>query len=163
MVGAETQVLADQVQDAPLRGHHPAHREDAGEHGNGPGQEEDRREEARRAVVALEQTREQERKEELHVDGDPHVDEGVDHRLDVDRVREQHLVGVAVEGLGDLEVERIGDEGQEERDQGEREEQPLEVPRPRRQRLRRRRRGPREEARRLRRQQTVSHGDDPCR
>jgi hypothetical protein len=65
--------------------------------------------------------------EQLHVDGDPHVDEGIDDGLHVDGIVEQDLVGVAVEGLGDLEVERIDHEGQEEQDEGQREQQPLQV------------------------------------
>ena len=124
-MGAEAQVLADEVQDAPLRGHHPADGEDARQHGDGPRQEEDRGEEAGAAAVGVEDAGEQEGQEELHVDRDPHVDQRVDDGLDVDRVGEQDLVGVAVEGLGDLEVERVDDEGEEEDDQGQREQQPL--------------------------------------
>ena len=96
-MGAEAQVLADEIENAPLRGHHPSDGEDAGEHGDGPREEEDGGEEAGGLALGVEHAREEEGEEELHIDGHPHVHHGVDDGLHVHGIAEQDLVGVAVE------------------------------------------------------------------
>src|SRR5262249_53154068 len=64
-----------------------------------------------------------------------------DDRLHVDGVVEQDLVGVAVEDARHHEEERVGDEAGKQGDQGQGEDQPRQVARPRRQPACRRGRG----------------------
>src|SRR5207249_11499910 len=121
----EPEFAEEMVEDAPLRVEHPAERENARQRRDGPGDQEERGEHPNPRELEVQDPREEERQDELHVDGEAHVPEGVDDGLAEGRVREERAIAVGVEGVPDAERHRVDHERREEGEERRREEEAL--------------------------------------